>query len=189
MNLLKKIQTTSYPIRIATAAVVGVAAVIALAAALGTFSATPSRRPVTYVNISRDYRVCLVSTTRNRAATDPIWQAVSAAKAKVALNAQQTIAPAGSTKELIPYLNGVVNLKCGLVITSGSDLHDALTAIARTTPQQKYLNIGSNTDAPNVRDLSQPTDTSQIIDLIETAARTQYGGTTAPPTPHTAPRP
>lgn len=125
----------------------------------------PSRQQVAYTNVSRNYRVCFASTSPETAAA--AWHATQAAAAHAAINAQQVTVPTAPASQEVPYLNGLLALKCGVIITAGADLHDAATTVAKANPHQAFINVGSVLDLPNVRDLVDP---SGITELVVAAA-------------------
>lgn len=114
-----------------------------------------------------------------------VWNAIQAATAHEAINAQQILAPPGATEQLIPYLNGLIAEQCHLIITVGTRLHDAIVAVAQANPNQMFLNIGSSTTLPNIRDITN--DTSTITELVKAAAHSPM--TTSSSTPGTSQTP
>jgi hypothetical protein len=128
-------------------------------------------QPIAYTNISRNYKTCLLTTTANTTATAADWTAIQAAARNRPINAQHIVAPSGSSSDLVPYLNSLLALHCQLIITAGPDLPATLAQVAKTHPQQQFVNISQTaTGLPNVQDLPNSTPTT-ITNLVTTACR------------------
>lgn len=157
---------------------IGVASGILIAVAVTVFILLNSSKPsqaITYTNISRNFKACLLSTTHNASDAGRAWQAMQAATTQEPINAQHITAPPGQTTDLVAYFNSLVALHCQLIVTVGDDLHDALTDTATRNPQIHFLNIGAPINLANVH-TTQSVDQPEITSYLLATART----TTAP---------
>jgi basic membrane lipoprotein Med (substrate-binding protein (PBP1-ABC) superfamily) len=147
---------------IATSSVVAVA----IAGVLLDLLASPSPHSITYTNISQNFRVCLLTTTPDPHNTADVWPAVQSATTEAAINAQRISAPAGTPDQLAPYLNSLIAMKCGLIITTGSDLIEPTITVAKTHPHQHFLTTTAGTGLANVGTLpDQPAAlTTAVVD-------------------------
>ncbi|WP_137816398.1 hypothetical protein [Gandjariella thermophila] len=141
----------------------------------------PTKQPVVYTNISRNFRTCLFTT--DPAAAAPIWQAVQQAAADQPINAQRFTAPHGTPADLTPYLNGLIATKCKLIVAVGTDLHDTVSTVASANPSTEFINIGSTTALSNIHDL--PADPHQIRQLVLDAAHKPPATTATAPSSST----
>jgi hypothetical protein len=157
-------------IGIGAAVVIAVTVVIVL---LATSTSTPSQS-VAYTNISQNFRTCLLTTTADTTTATPTWAAVQRAKTQVTINAQRVTAPAGPTTQLVPYLNSLIAMKCGLIITAGTDLTDATAEARRAQPQQHLIAVNT------------PDQAASITDIVIGAARGRFPAArpSAPTTPN-----
>lgn len=133
---------------------------------------TPSTpEAITYTDLSRNFRVCLLSTTRDAADVNRLWPAVQAASRKVAINAEHVTAPAGTNDELVPYLNSLIAIHCGLIITAGHDLTEPTIAVAKTHPQQHFLIPSPHDTLPNVDSVPEQPDalTTTVVSAAQAA--------------------
>ena len=108
-------------------------------------------------SVSQNYRVCLAST----AAATPAWPALQAAHG--AINAQQVTVPASAVGDQVPYLNGLLALKCRLIVVAGADLHDAATTVAKANPKQQFVTVGTPLNLPNVHDLPDASGLTRFV--------------------------
>ncbi|WP_143070933.1 hypothetical protein [Streptomyces malaysiense] len=121
-------------------------------------------------NISRNFRACLVNDQQDAAMAQPVWSSLQSAAAGAAINAQHVQIPTGGTAASLPYVNSLVQRKCGLIISVGPGLHQAVTTAARHNPHQRFITMGPSVKLPNVRSFS-PTDRSAVISAVQQAAR------------------
>lgn len=122
-----------------------------------------------YTNISRHFKVCLLTTTAQPATTGPVWTAVQEAVSHKAINAQHVVAPAGPTSTLVPYVNSLLALHCQLAVTAGPELVDALDTVAESHHDHQFVNISARrTSQANIRDLHDWTSKG-VADVISTA--------------------
>jgi basic membrane lipoprotein Med (substrate-binding protein (PBP1-ABC) superfamily) len=172
--------------RATTAVAVGAFSAAAIAAAFLLASAGRSGQPArpSYANISRNFHLCLFTTTRDSAARGAAWGAVQQAKQKTAINAQQLTPPPGSASQLVPYLDSLVSLHCQLIITAGEDVQTATAEVATKDPQQPFVDIGGTGSLPNVTNIAtlnatMSTTLQQLIAASATASPAAMPTTTA----------
>ncbi|SOE24930.1 hypothetical protein [Streptomyces sp. OK228] len=140
-----------------------------LAIALLTGPQTPK---VVANNISRNFRACLINDQHDANVAQPVWSALQKAVHGAAINTQHITVPKSSTAASLPYVNSLVQRHCGLIISAGPDLHDAMTTAARNNPHQRFITIGQSVELPNVQSFS-PADQTAIISVVQEAARTR----------------
>ncbi|MFD8811221.1 hypothetical protein ACFV23_06975 [Streptomyces sp. NPDC059627] len=99
----------------------------------------------------------------------PVWSSLQKLTSGDAVNARHIQIPKSSTAASLPYVNSLVQRHCGLIISVGPDLHDAVTTAARHNPHQRFIIVGSPIKLANVRSFS-PTDQSAVIRAIQQAA-------------------
>ncbi|WP_410595425.1 hypothetical protein [Amycolatopsis sp. lyj-23] len=139
----------------------------ALAAAAGVAAAVllwpdePTPQPIAYANISRNARICIASTAAGE--TPEIWRAIQAETNHEPINAQHLIAPNQQPDAIAPFLNGVLALRCRLIVATGSDMHDAVTAAAKSHPDQAFASDDKSITLPNVRHVASATDAVQLV--------------------------
>jgi hypothetical protein len=129
------------------------ATIVAGAAAAGVLLLAPGAEPqaVTYANVSRNYRVCMLSTTKDADDANRAWPAIQAATGRAPINAQRVKAPAGTVDQLAPYLNSLLSLHCGLIIGAGPDLLAPIEAAAKSHPNQHFLASNPKNGTANVK--------------------------------------
>ncbi|QKV74198.1 hypothetical protein [Amycolatopsis sp. Hca4] len=143
-------------------AVLGVLmAAAGIAATVLLWPGEPSPQPITYANISRNARICLASTSAGDA--PEIWREIQAESSGKPVNAQHLIAPNRQPDTVASFLNGVLALHCRLIITTGTDMHDATTAAAKSHPEQTFASNDQSITLPNVRHVTTPAETVQLI--------------------------
>lgn len=140
-----------------------------LAVALLTGPRTPK---IVANNISRNFRACLVNGQQDASMAQPIWSSLQKAASGAAINAQHIQVPKGSTAASLPYVNSLVQRKCGLIISVGPELHDAVATAARHNPHQRFITMGPAVKLSNVRNYS-PADRSAVISAVQQAANPQ----------------
>jgi basic membrane lipoprotein Med (substrate-binding protein (PBP1-ABC) superfamily) len=147
----------------------GVAGAGAAALIIG-FGGHPQALTVT--DISQNFKVCMLATGNSAApVASPAWTAVSdAARQTKAINAEQLTAPAGPARQQIPYLNSLVSLRCRLIVVVGPGLRDALAAVAKANPAQRFLSYGTGALLPNIHQVPDG-DTAAIATAIIAAAK------------------
>jgi hypothetical protein len=129
-------------------------------------SSPQTASPVAYTNISRNFKVCLLATTKEAATTTPDWVAIQKTARHKNINAQRIVAPNGPTKVLLPYLNSLIALQCGLIVTAEPNLTDALVTIAGQHLHTMFANISQDpTSRTNIKDMTDNSNQS-ISDLI-----------------------
>ncbi|MFF3920171.1 hypothetical protein ACFYZB_43505 [Streptomyces sp. NPDC001852] len=138
-----------------------------LAVALLTGPQTPK---IVANNISRNFRACLVNDQQDATMAQPVWSSLQNAASGAAINAQRIQVPKGSTAASLPYVNSLVQRKCGLIISVGPGLHEAVATAAQHNPHQRFITMGPSVKLPNVRSYS-PTDRSAVISAVQQAAR------------------
>ncbi len=137
-----------------------------LALALLTGSSSPK---FVANNISRNYRACLINTQHDENIAQPVWSYLQKATHGSAINLQHITVPKSGTATSIPYINGLVQRHCGLIISLGPGLHTAITKAARSNPHQRFITIGKPVNLPNVQSYS-PTDRSAAVKAVQKAA-------------------
>lgn len=163
--------------------IVTVIGVIAVAVAATVALSRSHRSTVSQTGTAGEYRACLVTTTGDATTANPVWQAIQAADNGIVVNTQRTLISATSPDTQVSDLYGVLSSQCGLVVTVGSDLHDAVTTVATAKPAQQFLSIGSPIALANVQDLSAtPVPTAEITKVVQQAAQLHYGSATGTPT-------
>ncbi|MEA5367219.1 hypothetical protein VA596_47365 [Amycolatopsis sp., V23-08] len=145
-------------------AALGVLVAVGAAATVLLWPDEPAPQPVAYANISRNTRVCLANTTAGD--TEEIWRAVQLEADHEPVNAQHLIAPERNPETIAPFLNGVLALHCRLIITTGTDMHDAVTAAAKSHPEQVFASDDSTITLTNVRHVRTGPDVAQLIRTI-----------------------
>lgn len=131
------------------------------------------QQPIHYANYSRNFKVCLLDQTHDDADAAMVWKAVQTAKASAPINAQQMTVPTGKRIDPAPYLNGLIALRCELIITNGPGLADAVRAGATAHPGTNFVTVGDPVALPNVHAVSTPiTSPQSLTDEILTAQRT-----------------
>lgn len=148
--------------------IVGVVVLAGAAAAAVWLLPEGSAPAVAYTNVSTNYRVCLLSTTGDTDDTGRVWPAIQAASTRAAINAQHITAPAGRDEQLVPYVNSLISLHCGLIITVGTDLTQPTVDVAKTHPQQRFLVQPPHEPMANVESL--PDQPEALTALVASAA-------------------
>jgi hypothetical protein len=162
--------------------IVAVIGVVVVAAAITVTLTRSHRGAVSQTGGASEYRACLVTTTGDAATANPVWQAIQAADNGIVVNTQRTLISATSPATQVSDLYGVLGSQCGLVVTVGSDLHDAVTAVATAKPTQQFLSIGSPVALANVQDLSAtPVPAAEITKIVQQSAQVHYGSVTGSP--------
>ncbi|QRP49087.1 hypothetical protein [Amycolatopsis sp. FDAARGOS 1241] len=154
-------------------AVVFVGAVIA---GIVLLTSGPAPQAIAYANVSRNYRVCLLSTTKDTAETNQIWPAVQAATTRAPINAEHVTAPAGTPAQLTPYLNSLLSLHCGLIIGAGPDLAAPISTVAKSHPNQHFITSEKPPGSANISSI--PREPGDLTAAIVTAAHS--GNSTHP---------
>jgi basic membrane lipoprotein Med (substrate-binding protein (PBP1-ABC) superfamily) len=121
----------------------------------------PATQPVAYANISRNARICLASTSAGDA--PEMWRAIQAETNREPVNAQHLISPNRQPDAIASFLNGVLALRCRLIVTTGSDMHDAVTATAKSHPDQPFASDDKSITQPNVRHVATAPEIAQLI--------------------------
>lgn len=164
---------------------VAIALVTALAATGLTLYLTrgdsPRTKPVVD-NISRNLKVCLVTDTPTSATAQAGWSGILDAARTGPVNAQRVTAPAKATttSALLPYVEGLVQRQCGLIVAAGAHLDAAVAQAAKNHPRQAFLSTGPAPGLPNVTHVGAP-----IAATVTAAVRTALAHR-APTTPSTA---
>jgi basic membrane lipoprotein Med (substrate-binding protein (PBP1-ABC) superfamily) len=155
------------------AALAGVLSIVVALAGLVVWLSQSGPAPVKpfYANISRNFKVCFL-TTADTTDSGLYWSAVQAARTHAAINAQRIVAPPSTIGDLTPYLNSFIAQHCGLIVTAGSPLHQAVTTVARTQPHQQFLDIGGTNAQGNLYVLPATSNTAAITSLITATAHT-----------------
>lgn len=153
---------------------IGVATV---GAAVAVIILTTSSEPpaVAYANVSRNFRVCMLTTTKDTADANRAWPAIQAASAHAPVNAERVTAPAGTDTQLAPYVNSLIALHCGLIIGAGHDLTTPLTSAAKSHTNQHFLTLDKPDGPANVAAIpAQPADlTAAVLTAAHTATPPQ----------------
>lgn len=153
----------------------------AMVAALGAAGAATAalvigsgghHEPLAITDISQNFKVCVLAAGNPAApAPSPAWAAVSAAARETkTINAEQFTAPTGPARQQIPYLNGLIALRCRLIVVAGPELRGALTRVAKADPAQQFLSYGTGALLPNVRRVPVG-DAGAITTVIATDAK------------------
>ncbi|MEU9243755.1 BMP family ABC transporter substrate-binding protein [Streptomyces sp. NPDC048385] len=151
-------------------AAAGTLVVTGLLAWLAIALLTPPRAPkVVANNISRNFRACLINDQHDSAMAQSVWSSLQQATSGAAVNAQHLEIPKSGTAASLPYINSLVQRHCGLIISVGPDLHDAVTTAARHNPHQRFIIVGSPIKLANVRSFS-PAARAAVIRAVQQAA-------------------
>ncbi|MFJ5535172.1 BMP family ABC transporter substrate-binding protein [Streptomyces sp. NPDC093261] len=150
----------------AVGALVAAGLLVWLAVALLTGPGTPK---IVANNISRNFRACLINGQQDASMAQPVWSSLQKAASGAAVNAQHIQVPKGSTAASLPYVNSLVQRRCGLIISVGPELHDAVATAARHNPHQRFITMGPAVKLPNVRNFS-PVDRPAVISAVQQAA-------------------
>lgn len=135
-------------------------------------SAGPRTPKIVANNISRNFRACLINDQQDASAAWPVWSALQKAASGAAINAQRIQVPKSSASAPLPYVNSLMQRNCGLIISVGPHLHDAVTTAAQHNPHQRFITVGPPIKLPNVRSFS-PADKSAVISAVRQAAHPQ----------------
>ncbi|HEV3358529.1 MAG TPA: hypothetical protein VG247_17165 [Pseudonocardiaceae bacterium] len=144
----------------------GITAAVFVATTISVIVAWPNKpatQQVAYTNISRNYKTCLLTTTQNSFQAAPIWKAIRQATTHAPINAQQLTPPTGTTAQLVPYFNSLIALHCQLIVTTGTDLTDALATTATNNPDSHFVNIGTAINQPNIHTIITPLANPDVI--------------------------
>lgn len=151
-------------------------AVAIIGAAVTAIVLTTSSEPATvaYANVSRNFRVCMLTTTKDTADANRVWPAIQAATAHAPVNVERVTAPAGTDTQLAPYVNSLIALHCGLIVGAGHDLTAPVTSAAKTHANQHFLTLDKPDGPANVAAIpAQPAAlTADILAVANIAAPT-----------------
>ena len=147
-------------------------AVAIVGAAIAAIVLITSSEPATvaYANVSRNFRVCMLTTTKDTADANRVWPAIQAATARAPVNAERVPAPAGTDTQLAPYVNSLIALHCGLIVGAGHDLTAPLTSAAKSHENQHFLTLDKPDGPANVA--AMPTQSADLTAAVLAAART-----------------
>lgn len=128
-----------------------VLAVVALAA--GTIVALlPGHRAdhpaaITVADVSGRPTACLAADARSAAGTafNQVWAAMHAGQAGREVNVQQLVLPITSAARAQPYLAGLANQHCDLIVTVGPVFGQAITAQLKLYPQIHFTAVAPDT--------------------------------------------
>ncbi|WP_329174530.1 hypothetical protein [Streptomyces sp. NBC_01477] len=124
----------------------------AAAAGLCLVSGGSSAR-ITAANVSQNLRACLV-TGPTGAQEAPLvrgsWDGLRETAKNGKVNAQRFTVPDTKPDVALPFLNGVVQQQCEVIITAGGPMQAATEAAARANPRQRFAIVGSPATRPNI---------------------------------------
>ncbi|MCQ4082299.1 hypothetical protein NGB36_17220 [Streptomyces sp. RB6PN25] len=123
-------------------------------------------------NVSRNFRTCLINDQHDAAMTPSVWSAVQEAAQGAAINAQHIVVPDTGNAAPLPYVNSLMQRHCGLIISVGPDLHDAIVTAAQHNPRQQFVSIGQPIKLPNMHSFSSASQ-STISSMVRGAAHPQ----------------
>jgi hypothetical protein len=137
-----------------------------------------SGRPASSHNVSRNYRVCLLSEAKGGAGTpaaavEATWAGLQRAAASGKVNAERLPLAGTSAPDASPYFNGALQQHCGLIVSVGPDLTTAVDRSAATHRSQQYLLVGGTSSRGNVHTigLGDPSViTSQTYSMVMSLA-------------------
>lgn len=118
-----------------------------------------SRTPVVAAdNISRNARVCLAAAAptpggQDDPATATTWAALQNVASSAPVNAQRVSVPDSDASTVPPYLNGMIQRRCGVVLVVGVVLGPSALAVAQANPATRFVVIDgppSQSPPPNV---------------------------------------
>jgi basic membrane lipoprotein Med (substrate-binding protein (PBP1-ABC) superfamily) len=133
---------------------------------------TPEPQRVVYSNVSQNFKVCLLSGDHDTAEAERVWPAVQQATTHAAINAQHVVATGQTADQLLPYLNSLIAMKCGLIITTGADLSAAAATAAQAHPQQHFITTTPTKRLPNLGAL--PAAAAVVTTTVVNAAHGKY---------------
>jgi basic membrane lipoprotein Med (substrate-binding protein (PBP1-ABC) superfamily) len=150
-----------------------IAAVIIAAAVTGILIGlrgnAPAPQAINYTNLSRNYRVCLLTTGHDTSTDAPLWQTIQNAAARSPINAQHITAPDGTPDQLQPYVNGLVAMDCQLIIAPGAELAGPARNAAKAAPHTHFL---ISVDQPNLTNTTTiPADPHTLLNVITNASQ------------------
>ncbi|MBY8879931.1 hypothetical protein [Actinacidiphila acidipaludis] len=129
-------------------------------------------------NISRDFRACLVTDDPDQTAARAGWSGLREAARAAPVNTQRLITPrtATTTEALLPYVESLVQRKCGVIVSAGRLLDGAARDAARTHPRQRFvITSGAASGLPNTTTLASPTSDT-VAAAVRAASRTSASG-------------
>ena len=138
----------------------GLAAVLVALAVVFIVTRLSARPAVVANNVSRNFRVCLL--TRTAGAADPtdaqtaqaVWAGLQQAAATGRVNAERLPIATADTAvaTALPYFNGAVQQHCGLIVSVGAAMSPAVNAAAAAAANsgQKFLIVGAASNRGNV---------------------------------------
>ncbi|WP_157856193.1 hypothetical protein [Actinacidiphila yeochonensis] len=127
---------------------------------------------VTADNISRRFRACLITSDPDQPAARASWAGLQEAARTDAVNSQRIVTPASArtAKELLPYVDSLVQRQCGLIVSAGPRLDQAIAQAAEAQPAQRFLTTGSPVGLPNTTALPDPTS-ADVAAAVRAASR------------------
>lgn len=142
-----------------------VAAVLVLTDPFADTSSPPAK--VVAADLSGRPTACLAtdtSTAGRGTEVRDLWAVMQSAAAHRSINVQQLVMPASSTKQARPYLAGLLNQHCQLIVTIGTPFGEAVRALAGANAQSRFDVVQSpaGSTADNITFLTQASAMTEI---------------------------
>jgi hypothetical protein len=142
--------------------VVGVPAVlgVAIIAAvwLNTRPEHPARGRVVANNVSGKFRVCFLTLLDDHSddtLASATWKGIQSAVTEGRVNAQRFGVPEADIPSALPYVNGALSQRCGLVVTVGRAMAPVVRVAAEQHRDEEFLSVGAEVTRPNVTGLPE----------------------------------
>lgn len=161
--------------------VVGASTVLGVAVITGVWLNTdperPAHEPIVANNVSGKFRVCLL-TGPDDASDDPLvsatWKGIQSAVAEGRVNAQRFPVPKADIPAALPYVNGAVSQRCGLVVTVGRSLAPVVRVAAGQHQDEQFLTVGAKASRPNVTGISE-TEPDALAETVHSVITKRAG--------------
>jgi basic membrane protein A len=148
-RLMPRLKTT--PRRWLALAIVGAAAIAGIALLLRPTMDSGTQRPphVTAANVSGRATACLATDSGTAASDDVVAHVWSSMQSSgTGKNIQQLIQPAANATQAEPYLGGLVNQHCDLIVTIGPAFGQAIATVAKAAPDTRFTAVDSGLTSP-----------------------------------------
>ncbi|MEU6227584.1 hypothetical protein [Streptomyces sp. NPDC047042] len=148
-----------------------IAVAAALAVTLTVFLVTDNGTPRPRAdNVSRNFRACLLVSPAG--ATDAqlsrsTWQGMQEAAGTGHVNAQRFPTPTIDAKAALPYINGAVQQRCGVIIAVGSGMKPATEAAAAANPHQRFALVGAASSHPGIASITASDNSKDLPSKVK----------------------
>lgn len=146
-------------------------AVCAVAAAVGivVVSGSGPSKAAADNNVSRNYRVCLMTDatdTADASTTQAAWAGLQKAATSGHVNAERLMLGGTTPEAAAPYLNGAVQQHCGLIVAVGGGMASAIDHSATSNGHQEFLLVGGSATLSNVRTIPAAAPANVTYSLV-----------------------